>query len=78
MAVVLYATNPDGSRGAHVADTVTASGGRFGFDVTAGCYTVVVTAPAGRTFTRSGAVTAEREVCADAGQSVGTLAFRYR
>lgn len=60
------------------AGTVSPSRGRFGLDVSAGCYTVVVTAPAGRTFTRHGAVTAERQVCAVGGQTVGTLTFRLR
>lgn len=78
VAVALYATNPDGSRGVHVADAVTAARGRFGFDVGAGCYTVVVTAPDGRTFNRRGSTTAERRVCVEAGRTVGTLTFRLR
>lgn len=78
VAVALYAAKPDGSRGAHLADAVSASGGRFGFDVAAGCYRVVVTAPAGRTFTRSRATTAERQVCVEPGRTVGSLTFRLR
>ncbi len=75
--VELYTTNDDGSRGPRLADIVSASGGRFGFDVAAGCYTVEATAPSGRAFTRSGAATAERQVCASPGETVG-VSFRYR
>lgn len=78
VAVAVWSTRPDGSRGDRVASTVTVAGGRFTVEVGAGCYTVVVTAPARRSFA-GGATTAEQGVCADPGETVSdNLRFRLR
>ncbi|MEM7341132.1 MAG: hypothetical protein AAF467_20915 [Actinomycetota bacterium] len=54
VVVDLFAANGDGSRGRWVGDAATDGGGRYGFDVDAGCYVLVFIAPQGRTFTTGG------------------------
>ncbi len=68
----LFSQNPDGSRNAYLASATTDGNGFYGFDVDAGCYTVVFVAPSGRTF-QGGNQYLERSTCVSGGVDDLTL-----
>ncbi|MGF1598354.1 MAG: hypothetical protein ACFCVK_15705 [Acidimicrobiales bacterium] len=67
MAVELFAATGDGDRGTHLATATTGLGGRYGFDVAASCYVVVLSAPPESWFV-GGRASARHRVCVDRGE----------